>query len=61
VEKFGNSSGATIPIAINLNLAETVTRGNIRACLAGFGGGLTWAAMLLQIGGLAFCEMIDYP
>jgi 3-oxoacyl-[acyl-carrier-protein] synthase-3 len=61
VEKFGNSSGATIPIAINLNLAEAVTRGKINACLAGFGGGLTWAAMLLEIGGLSFCEMIDYP
>jgi 3-oxoacyl-[acyl-carrier-protein] synthase-3 len=61
VEKFGNSSGATIPIAINLNLVDAVKRGKINACLAGFGGGLTWAAMLLEIGGLAFCEMIDYP
>jgi 3-oxoacyl-[acyl-carrier-protein] synthase-3 len=61
VEKFGNSSGATIPIAINLNLTEAVTRGKVNACLAGFGGGLTWAAMLMPIGGLAFCEMVDYP
>jgi 3-oxoacyl-[acyl-carrier-protein] synthase-3 len=61
VERFGNSSGATIPIAVSLNLAEKVKNGSIRACLAGFGGGLTWAAMLMDLGGLAFCEMIDYP
>jgi 3-oxoacyl-[acyl-carrier-protein] synthase-3 len=61
VENFGNSSGGTIPAAIILNLAEKVTKGNIQACLAGFGGGLTWAAMLIRIGNLAFCELVDYP
>jgi 3-oxoacyl-[acyl-carrier-protein] synthase-3 len=61
VENFGNSSGATIPAAIILNLAEKVTKGSIQACLAGFGGGLTWAAMLMRIGNLAFCELSDYP
>ncbi|HSU52587.1 MAG TPA: ketoacyl-ACP synthase III [Candidatus Dormibacteraeota bacterium] len=61
VEKFGNSSGATIPIAIITNLKDLVQKGSVRACLAGFGGGLTWAAMLMDLGGLAFCEMIDYP
>lgn len=61
VEHFGNSSGATIPIAIALNLAREVTDGHRRVCLAGFGGGLTWSAMLMRLGGLAFCEMVDYP
>jgi 3-oxoacyl-[acyl-carrier-protein] synthase-3 len=61
VENFGNSSGATIPAAIILNLTEKVTKGSIQACLAGFGGGLTWSAMLMRIGNLAICEAIDYP
>ena len=68
VEHFGNSGGATIPIAVTFNLAPQLTVGtrstaspNILACLAGFGGGLTWAAMLLRLGNMAFCEMIDYP
>jgi len=61
VENFGNSSGATIPAAIILNVADKVKNGHIQACLAGFGGGLTWTAMLMRLGGLAFCEIIDYP
>jgi len=61
VERFGNSSGSTIPMAIALNIAEKVTDGQILACLAGFGGGLTWAAMLMRLGGWKFCEIIDYP
>lgn len=61
VEHFGNSSGATIPVAIALNLADEVKSGTQQVCLAGFGGGLTWSAMLLRLGGLDFCEMMDYP
>jgi 3-oxoacyl-[acyl-carrier-protein] synthase-3 len=61
VERFGNSSGSTIPMAIALNVADKVTDGPILACLAGFGGGLTWSAMLMRLGGWKFCEIIDYP
>jgi 3-oxoacyl-[acyl-carrier-protein] synthase-3 len=61
VERFGNSSGSTIPTAIALNIADKVTSGHIQACLAGFGGGLTWSAMLMRLGGWKFCEIIDYP
>jgi 3-oxoacyl-[acyl-carrier-protein] synthase-3 len=61
VQHFGNSSGATIPTAIAFNLAERVKNGHIQACLAGFGSGLTWASMLMRLGGLSFCEMMDYP
>jgi 3-oxoacyl-[acyl-carrier-protein] synthase III len=60
VEHFGNSGGATIPIAITYNLAAQVKDGPHLACLAGFGGGLTWASMLMRLGGLSFCEMIDF-
>ena len=60
VERFGNSGGASIPTAIACNLAERVKTGSILACLAGFGGGLTWASMLLPIGHLAFCDMTDF-
>ncbi len=61
VENFGNSSGATIPVAIALNLKNDVMNGHKQVCLAGFGGGLTWSAMLMQLGELGFCEMMDYP
>lgn len=61
VQHFGNSSGATIPTAIAFNLAAQTRNGHIQACLAGFGGGLAWASMLIRLGGLNFCEMIDFP
>jgi 3-oxoacyl-[acyl-carrier-protein] synthase-3 len=61
VERYGNSSGATIPIAIIMNMAAQVRNGGCLACLAGFGVGLTWSAMLMRLGGLEFCELIDYP
>lgn len=60
VEHFGNSSGATIPIAAVLNLAEELKNGRPLICLTGFGAGLTWASMLLRMGNLNFCEMIDF-
>lgn len=60
VEHFGNSGGATIPIAITHNLAPRLREGSIQACLAGFGGGLVWAGMLMKVGPLAFCDTIVF-
>jgi 3-oxoacyl-[acyl-carrier-protein] synthase-3 len=60
VGRYGNSSGATIPIAIIMNLADLAKNGGGLVCLAGFGVGMTWSAMLMRLGGLTFCEMIDY-
>jgi 3-oxoacyl-[acyl-carrier-protein] synthase III len=61
VEHFGNSSGVTIPVAIAFNLADQLRQSTCQICLAGFGVGLTWSAMLMRLGGLSFCELIDYP
>jgi 3-oxoacyl-[acyl-carrier-protein] synthase-3 len=61
VEHFGNSSGVTIPVAICFNLANESKNNHYRVCLAGFGVGLTWSSMLMQMGGLNFCELVDYP
>jgi 3-oxoacyl-[acyl-carrier-protein] synthase III len=60
VERFGNSSGVTIPVAIAYNLADRIVKTGMRACMAGFGTGLTWAAMLLNLGPLSFCELIEF-
>jgi 3-oxoacyl-[acyl-carrier-protein] synthase-3 len=61
VEHFGNASGVTIPLALSLNLRERVLSETLTAVLGGFGVGLTWSSMLLPLGPLAFCDMIDYP
>jgi 3-oxoacyl-[acyl-carrier-protein] synthase-3 len=59
VEHFGNSSGVTIPIAAAFNLGKLLTTEHFRVCLGGFGVGLTWSSMLMTLGGLDFCEMIE--
>ena len=61
VEHFGNSSGVTIPMAITFNLAAHFRQHRSQVLLASYGVGLTWSAMLLHLGGLAFCEMIEFP
>jgi len=61
VEHFGNSSGVTIPMVITFNLAAHLRQNRSQVVLASFGVGLTWSAMLLSLGGLTFCEMIEYP
>lgn len=60
VEHFGNSSGVTVPLVIAYNLRERILTGAIRACLAGFGVGLTWSSMLMRLGPLNFCDLIDF-
>lgn len=60
VENFGNSSGATIPVNITFNLGTKLLEKSYTTCLAGFGAGLTCSSMLLTIGGLDFCEIIEF-
>lgn len=57
VENFGNSGGASIPVNITFNLAQTLLRQSLHVCFAGFGSGLTWSSMLLNLGPLRFCSM----
>ncbi len=60
VEKFGNASGVSIPTAITYNLGKKLTKKAYLICLSGFGVGLTWASIILNIKNLDFCEIIDY-
>lgn len=48
IEKYGNTSGATIPILLDeLNREGKLEKGD-RIVLSGFGAGLTWGASLIQ-------------
>ena len=61
VEKYGNSSGTTVPAVIALNLAEKLKTEKYKVCLSGFGVGLTWGAVSMCLGPVDFCETIEYP
>lgn len=60
VENFGNSSGVTIPLAICYNLGQELEKNEYKLCLSGFGVGLTWGALLLDVGKLDFNKIIEY-
>ena len=48
LEEYGNTSAASIPIALDeMNRRGLLQRGQ-RLALAGFGGGLTWGAALME-------------
>lgn len=58
VETFGNSSGSCIPINIAYNLGDKLLDNRYKCCLSGFGSGLTWGAVLLDLYHFSFCEYI---
>ncbi len=52
LEKYGNTSAASIPIALTEALEGGRLRHNDKVLTIGFGGGLTWAAAAVQWNGL---------
>lgn len=59
VEKFGNSSSASIPVTICHNISQLLYKKQFRICMAGFGVGLSWGAMIMNLGPVEFCELIE--
>ena len=60
VTHFGNASGVTVPTNICYNLGDKLLTNEYKVCLAGFGVGLTWGAMVMKLGNLDFCEMTEF-
>lgn len=60
VENFGNASGVTVPTCISYNLGEKLEQETYKMCLAGFGVGLTWSSIIMEIGHLDFNKIIEY-
>jgi 3-oxoacyl-[acyl-carrier-protein] synthase-3 len=60
VAKYGNLSSASIPATINQYLGDKILTERFKLCLAGFGVGLTWASMMIEMGNLTFSKMIDF-
>ncbi len=50
VERYGNTSAASIPIALCEAIQEKKINEEDHIALVGFGGGLTWASMVIQWG-----------
>lgn len=52
MDRFGNTSAASIPIALDELVKSGQVKSNDTLMLVGFGGGLTWAGSLIKIGEL---------
>lgn len=54
--EYGNTSSASIPLAITSALAETLSASRRRLLLSGFGVGWSWGSAVVSMGPLAACE-----
>lgn len=59
VENYGNPSGASIPLVALHNLCNELKQQTYRCCLSAFGSGLAWGAIIMELGDLVNCEMIE--
>lgn len=48
LDKFGNTSSASIPIALDIALEENKIKNGDKICLVGFGAGLTSASIIME-------------
>ena len=61
LDRYGNSSSATIPVTICSELQKSVENKPHRVLASGFGAGLSIAAVLMNLGPCACPGIIDYP
>lgn len=59
VEKYGNSSGTTVPAVAVLTFEGKTMQARQKVCFSGFGVGLTWAAILMDLYPLDFCKTVE--
>jgi 3-oxoacyl-[acyl-carrier-protein] synthase III len=58
IDRYGNTSSATIPLLLTTDLATRVTGGPSRMLMAGFGVGLSWAGALIELPQLVCAETV---
>lgn len=59
ISKYGNTSSASIPLTIVSELSETLKNSNKKLLLAGFGVGLSWGSVSLNLNNAILPEIIE--
>jgi 3-oxoacyl-[acyl-carrier-protein] synthase-3 len=58
MDRYGNTSSATIPLLMTTDLAEQLATRSMRLGMFGFGVGYSWASASMQVGPLQCVETI---
>jgi len=59
IQKFGNTSSASIPLTIITQIKSSCEEGNIELLLSGFGVGLSWGVCNLPLDNIECLELIE--
>jgi 3-oxoacyl-[acyl-carrier-protein] synthase-3 len=59
IDKYGNTSSASIPLLITTNLKDQISAKPTDLCMFGFGVGYSWAAASMRIGPLKVAKTIE--
>lgn len=60
LQKYGNTSSATIPLTIVNNLREEISRAPKNLVLSGFGVGLSWGSCLVRLDKTCILPVIEW-
>lgn len=61
MEEFGNTSSASIPLAITHKLGERLAAGRLKVLMCGFGVGWSWGATIADIGPIPLTGVVEVP
>ncbi len=59
-EKYGNSDSGTIPMVMTSDVSERLVNEDNLCCISGFGGGLTWASIVMELNRFDFCKNVIF-
>ena len=61
MEEYGNTSSASIPLAMTDSLADRLKKEELKMILAGFGVGYSWGAIALTCGPMVMPDLVLVP
>jgi len=60
IQKFGNTSSASIPLTIVSELREKISGGKVNLLVSGFGVGLSWGSIAMELENIVCPEVLDF-
>jgi 3-oxoacyl-[acyl-carrier-protein] synthase III len=60
IQKYGNTSSASIPLTIVSELREKINRGKVNLLVSGFGVGLSWGSIAMELDNIVCPEVLDF-